>query len=104
MLNDTDLDAIIALYADDAVGSATRRGLAEVRAFYAGSPLRLKLQVELEGQIRAVASEAAFTFRVSFEANGQRPIIRPIDVLRFDESSRITQMRAFFGPDNINAG
>ena len=107
-LNAGDVDAIIALYADDAliedpVGSASRRGLAEIRAFYAGS-LRLKLQVALEGQIRAVANEAAFAFSVSFEMNGQRTTIRPIDMFRFDQAGRIVQMRALFGPGNTSAG
>ncbi|MDB5732839.1 MAG: steroid delta-isomerase [Variovorax sp.] len=105
-LNAGDLDAIVALYVDgavveDPVGSAPRRGLAEIRAFYAGS-LRLQLQVELEGQIRAVADEAAFAFSVSFESKGQRTTIRPIDVLRFDEAGCIVQMRAFFGPGNAS--
>lgn len=107
-LNASDLDAIVALYADDAVvedpvGSAPRRGLAEIRDFYAGS-LRLPLQVEIEGKIRAVASEAAFAFSVSFEVQGRRTTIRPIDLFRFDDTGRIVQMRAFFGPGNIGVG
>ena len=107
-LNAADLDAIVALYADDAlvedpVGSPPKRGLAEIRAFYAGS-LRLKLQVALEGQVRAVAGEAAFAFSVSFEVNGRRTTIRPIDLFRFDDAGRIVHMRAFFGPANISVG
>ena len=106
-LNESDLDAIVALYAEgaeveDPVGSEPKRGLAEIRAFYTGS-LQLKLEVELEGSIRAVANEAAFAFSVAFEHEGQRTIIRPIDVFRFDEAGRIVQMRAFFGKDNISA-
>lgn len=106
-LNASDLDAIVALYADDAVvedpvGTAPKRGIADIRAFYAGS-LTLKLRVELEGQIRAVASEAAFAFSVSFEVQGRRTTIRPIDTMRFDADGRIVQMRAFFGPGNISA-
>lgn len=106
-LNASDLDAIVALYADDAVvedpvGTAPKCGLAEIRAFYAGS-LKLKLRVELEGQIRAVANEAAFAFSVSFEVKGQRTTIRPIDLFRFDDAGRIVHMRAFFGPANISA-
>lgn len=106
-LNASDLDAIVALYADDAVvedpvGTAPKCGLAEIRAFYAGS-LKLKLRVELEDQIRAVASEAAFAFSVSFEVKGQRTTIRPIDLFRFDDAGRIMHMRAFFGPANISA-
>ncbi|MEO6320134.1 MAG: nuclear transport factor 2 family protein [Polaromonas sp.] len=107
-LNAADLDAIVALYADDAlvedpVGSTPKRGLAEIRAFYAGS-LKMKLQVALEGPVRAVAGEAAFAFSVSFEVNGRCTTIRPIDLFRFDDAGRIVQMRAFFGPTNISVG
>ena len=107
-LNAADLEAIVALYADDAlvedtVGSVPKRGLTEIRAFYAGS-VALKLQVELEGPIRAVAGEAAFAFSVSFEINGQRTTIRPIDLFTFNAAGRIVQMRAFFGPGNISQG
>ena len=105
-LNAADLDAIAALYADDAVvedpvGSPPKRGLAEIRAFYAGS-LQMKLQVELEGEIRTVGNEAAFAFSVSFDVQGQRTTIRPIDLFRFDAAGRITEMRAFFGAANIH--
>ena len=107
-LNAADLDTIVSLYAEDAqvedpVGSSPKRGLDEIRAFYAGS-LRMKLHVELEGNVRAVANEAAFAFSVSFEVQGRKTTIRPIDVFRFDEAGRIVQMRAFFGPANISAG
>jgi steroid delta-isomerase len=104
-LNTADLDAIVALYADDAVledpvGSVPQHGLADIRAFYARS-LGLPLQVKLEGAIRTVAAEAAFPFSVSFEIKGRRTTIRPIDVFRFNEAGRIVQMRAFFGPSDI---
>ena len=107
-LNAADLDAIVALYADDAlvedpVGSTPKRGLTEIRAFYAGS-LRIKLHVELEGNVRAVANEAAFAFSVSFEVQGRKTTIRPIDLFRFDEAGHIVQMLAFFGPGNITPG
>ena len=107
-LNAADLDTIISLYAEDAlvedpVGSSPKRGLDEIRAFYAGS-LRMKLHVELEGNVRAVANEAAFAFSVSFDVQGRTTTIRPIDVFRFDEAGRIVPMRAFFGPANVSAG
>lgn len=106
-LNDGDLDAIVALYAEgaeveDPVGSEPKRGLEAIRAFYAVST-RLQLEVVLEGGIRAVGNEAAFAFSVSFEVQGQRTTIRPIDLFRFDAQGRIVQMRAFFGADNISA-
>lgn len=104
-LNAGDLDAIVALYADDAVledpvGSEPKRGIAAIRAFYAGS-LQFKLSVALEGQVRAVASEAAFPFSVSFDYQGQPTTIRPIDVFRFNDAGKIASMRAYFGAANI---
>ena len=107
-LNAADVDAIAALYADDAVvedpvGSVPKRGIAEIRAFYAGS-VSFKLQVELEGPVRAVAGEAAFPFSVSFEIDGRRTTIRPIDVFRFNGEGKIVLMRAFFGAGNISTG
>lgn len=107
-LNAADLDAIVALYADDAVvedpvGSPPKKGLAEIRAFYAGS-VAMQLEVALEGPIRAVASEAAFAFSVSFAMNGQRMTIHPIDVFRFNEAGQVEHMRAFFGSDNVRVG
>ena len=106
-LNEGNLDAIVALYAEgaqveDPVGSVPKRGLEEIRAFYAVST-QLKLEVELEGQIRAVGNEAAFAFSVTFEVQGRRTTIRPIDLFRFDAQGRIVQMRAFFGSGNISS-
>ncbi len=107
-LNANDIDAIVALYAEDAtvedpVGSSPQRGLAQIRAFYTAS-LSMALQVALDGEIRAVANEAAFAFSVSLVMDGKRITIRPIDVMRFDAQGRITSMRAFFGNHNISYG
>ena len=107
-LNANDIDAIVALYAEDAtvedpVGAPPQRGLAEIRTFYTAS-LRMQLQVVLDGEIRAVANEAAFAFSVSLVMDGKRITIRPIDVMRFDAQGRITSMRAFFGNHNISQG
>lgn len=105
-LNAADLEAVVALYADDAVvedpvGSEPKLGLAAIRAFYAGS-VALKLEVALEGEIRVAASEAAFAFSVSLVMQGKRTTIRPIDVFRFNECGRIVSMRAFFGAANFD--
>ena len=104
-LNAGDLGRIVGLYADDAVvedpvGSVPRRGIAAIRAFYAQS-LQLPLQVELQGEIRAAADEAAFAFSVSFAHEGRSTTIEPIDHFRFDVAGKIVSMRALFGPGNI---
>jgi steroid delta-isomerase len=104
-LNESDLEAIVALYADDAVvedpvGSEPRRGLAAIRSFYARS-LAFQLDVALEGQVRVAGREAAFAFRVSFVHEGRATTIRPIDLFAFDAAGRVLSMRAFFGTGNI---
>ncbi|WP_326538457.1 AtzH-like domain-containing protein [Pseudorhodoferax sp.] len=104
-LNAGDLDAIVALYADDAsvedpVGSTPLVGTEAIRAFYARSTA-MPLQVTLDGEVRVAGNECAFPFSVSFVHEGRRTTIRPIDTFRFDEAVRIVQMRAFFGPGNI---
>ncbi|SDL90964.1 steroid delta-isomerase [Oryzisolibacter propanilivorax] len=103
-LNAADLEAIVALYAPDAqvedpVGSEPQRGHEAIRAFYARS-LAMKLEVALQGAVRAVAGEAAFAFTVTLQQGPRRLVIAPIDHFRFDAEGRITHMRAFFGPDN----
>lgn len=104
-LNAADLDAIAALYAEDAsvedpIGSPPHLGRAAIRNFYAAS-LRCKLQVTLEGPIRAAANEAAFAFCVRLHWQGQDMEIRPIDIFRFNEAGEITSMRAIFGAENM---
>lgn len=104
-LNAQDLDAIVALYADDAtvedpVGTEPIRGREAIRAFYART-VALPLQVQLEGQVRVAGRECAFAFSVSLVYQGRRSTFRPIDTFRFDGAGRIVQMRAFFGPGNV---
>lgn len=107
-LNAGDLDGIVALFADDAtvedpVGSEPRRGREAIRAFYANS-LKLPLAVELTQEVRAVAGEAAFAFTVSFEYQGRKTVIAPIDHFRFNDAGKVVSMRALFGEKNIHAG
>lgn len=107
-LNESDLEAIVALYAEDAVvedpvGSPARRGHAAIRDFYASS-LALGLSVRLEGPVRAMADEAVFPFSVSFVYQGHAMRIEPIDHFSFDAQGRIRAMRAFFGASNRRAG
>lgn len=105
-LNAGDLDAIVALYADDAsvedpVGSKPLVGIEAISAFYARSTA-IRLQVTLDGEVRVGGNECAFPFSVSFIHEGRRTTIRPIDTFRFDDAGRIVQMRACFGPINVH--
>jgi len=104
-LNQSDLEAVVALYATDAtvedpVGSVPLVGIDAIRAFYAGA-VAMQLELVLEGEIRIVGNEAAFPFSVSFVHEGRRTTIRPIDLMRFNEAGQIVSMRAYFGASNI---
>lgn len=106
-LNEGDLDAIVALYAEDAsvedpVGSPSRQGRAAIREFYAVT-CGMSLVVALEGEPRIAGREAAFAFSVSFVYEGRATTIRPIDTFEFDEAGRIVRMRAYFGEGNVYA-
>ena len=106
-LNASDLDGIVALYADDAtvedpVGTEPKRGIEAIRAFYEES-VKLPLTVALTGEVRAAANEAAFAFTVSFEYQGRKTTIAPIDHFRFNDAGKVVSMRALFGKQNIHA-
>lgn len=105
-LNAGDLEGIVALYANDAtvedpVGSEPQRGIEAIRAFYANS-LKLPLRVELTGEVRAVANEAAFAFTVTVEYQGRKTVIAPIDHFCFNDAGKVVSMRALFGEKNIH--
>ena len=107
-LNARDLEAIVALYADEAtvedpVGTEPLRGREAIRAFYARS-VALPLEVRLEGQVRVAGRECAFPFSVSVVYQGRRSTFHPIDTFRFDAEGRIVEMRAYFGPTNVTVG
>jgi len=106
-LNAGDVGAIVSLYAEDAtvedpVGTPPHQGHEAIRAFYSKS-MAIKLDVSLEGPVRAAASEAAFAFCVRLHWQERDMAIRPIDVFRFNEAGKIVSMRAIFGPENMGA-
>jgi steroid delta-isomerase len=104
LLNEGDADGVTALYAEDGtvedpVGGAVQRGREAVRAWYARSAGRVRL--ELSGPIRVAGAEAAFPMLGTLGPPGARSQIDIIDVMRFDEAGRITSMRAFWSADAI---
>ena len=104
-LESGDVEAIVSLYAEDAtvedpVGSTPVVGHDAIRAFYAKAQDMFP-RTKLDGAVRVAGRECAFAFAVTVTYQGQRLTIHPIDTFRFDEQGRITQMRAYFGADNI---
>jgi len=107
-LNAHDVDAIVALFAEDAtvedpVGTEPQRGREAIRAFFS-RVAALRVQVRREGQVRACGRECAFAIGVSLVHEGTRSTFYPIDTFRLDEAGKIAQMRAYFGPSNVTIG
>ncbi len=99
-----DLDAIMGIYADDCsvedpVGSPVKQGRAAVQEFYEGA-IKMKVKLQLEGQIRIAGNEAAFAFSGEVDTGDGIMTFNPIDVMVFNDEGKVTSMRAFFGPTN----
>ncbi|MBU6269030.1 MAG: nuclear transport factor 2 family protein [Sphingomonadales bacterium] len=102
-----DGDALAALFAQDAtvedpVGTPPKRGIDEIRAFYAAS-VATGATLELLGEPRCAGDSVAFPFAVKLEWQGRRQVIEVIDTFRFDAAGKIAEMRAYFGPANMKS-
>ena len=105
--NQRDPKAIANLYADNAtvedpVGSAPKKGKAEIEKFYAGA-VSAGAKLKLEGPVRVTKEYAVFPFSVnmSIQGAGGRKI-DVIDTFKFDEQGKVVEMRAFWGPTNMH--
>ena len=100
-----DADAVAALYAEDCIvedpiGSPLHRGREAVRAFYAQS-MATGAKLKLEGPVRVAGEYAAFPFSVHLNFDGSPKRIDVIDTFKFDETGKVVEMRAFWGPGNM---
>ena len=98
---------VLTLYAADAtiedpIGSDLRRGHDAIREFYAGFQDAQK-ETEL-AELRIARNEAAFLWHLTLDAGGTRTRISPISMMAFDEEARITSMRAFWSPSDVQIG
>ena len=91
---------IVALYADgatveDPVGSDVLVGAEAIRGFYAtleGLEQETRLLT-----LRVAGGEAVFHFEVATKADGVTYTLAPIDAMTFDDTGKITSMRAYWG-------
>jgi steroid delta-isomerase len=60
----------------------------------------MDVEIELEGEIRIAGNEAAFAFRLAVPTPDGKMVVRPIDVMVFDDEGKVTSMRAYFGDTN----
>ena len=101
LLTDTDVDGIMALYADDAtvedpVGGQVLQGREALQGFYTATAP--SLHVELSGPVRVAGKECAAPMLAELTVNDQKLYIDVIDVMTFDDEGKITGMRAFWSP------
>jgi len=97
-------DDIVTLYAADAtiedpIGADIRRGHDAIRGFYAGFQ-DAKKDTELT-ELRVSGSEAAFFWHLTLHAGDSRTRISPISTMSFDADAKITSMRAFWSPADV---
>ncbi|GFG94938.1 nuclear transport factor 2 family protein [Mycobacterium timonense] len=97
-------DDIVTLYAADAtiedpIGADIRRGHDAIRGFYAGFQ-DAKKDTEL-AELRVSGSEAAFLWHLTLDAGDSRTRISPISTMSFDADAKITSMRAFWLPADV---
>ena len=106
--NAGDAEGLVALFAagatiEDPVGSQIKHG-EDIAAWFRDS-VAFNAQITPVAPIRGSHSnEAALAFEVEFTpSGGDRLRIRSVDVCTFDDEGRITSLRAFWGPDDIES-
>lgn len=103
-LNESDLEGILSLYADNAtvedpVGSKVVSGIDNLRDFYTGA-VNIDLKVKRTGSVRIAGMEAAFPFELEMNIDGVHTLTEVIDVFRFNKEGKVISMRAYHGPSN----
>jgi len=106
-LNAQDLDAIIALYAEDAsiedpVGTPILTGTAAIREFYSKATC-IKLKLELLGDVRVAGAYVAFPFAITLPTETGQMRMEVIDTFKLNEQGLITEMKAYWGENNCHA-
>ncbi len=100
--NASDLDGLMALFAEDAtfedpVGTPAMRGHAQIRDFLVNA-MKTPATLSLAAPIRGSHGNAA---AMAFEAHAGQVTVRAIEVAIFGEDGRIVDLKAYIGPDDI---
>lgn len=106
LINAGDAAGVTALFAPDAViedpiGAPPRQG-AEIAAWFADTVAYGTRITTVAPHRGSHGNEALLVFDVEFTPpGGERLRIRSADACRFDAQGRITSLRAFWGPDDL---
>lgn len=104
-LNEHDMEAIDALYADNAtledpVGSEPKQGKEAILEFYKVG-FDAKISARLTGPVRLAGGNAVFPFVVELNPGNGEMRIDIIDQFTFDSDGKVLSMKAFWGAENI---
>jgi len=106
MMCASDIDGIMALYADDCtaedpVGGTVQEGAEAVRAFYSfAAPM---LQVELKGPVCVAGNSCAFLLLATHTADGVVSYLDATDVFSFNDAGKITSMKAYWNVEDVRS-
>ncbi|WP_421844590.1 nuclear transport factor 2 family protein [Mycobacterium sp.] len=98
------LDELVGIFADDAtvedpVGGEVHIGSQAIRGFYSAiTPLQREAELV---SLRVAGNEAAFQFRFTMTAGGNKMRVEPIDVMVFDDNGKVTAMKAYWSAANV---
>jgi steroid Delta-isomerase len=100
-----DASAISALFANDAtvedpVGTELKVGHAAIHEFYRGA-MATGATLELQSEPRCAGDFVAFSFAVKLDWEGQKSTIEIIDTFKLNSVGKITEMKAYWGPENM---
>jgi steroid Delta-isomerase len=105
-INQGDQDGVLALFApgaviEDPVGSPPKSG-DDLPAWFSDT-VAFKTEIRPVAPIRGShANAAALVFDVTFQPpEGPRLLIRSLDVCTFDAEGRITSLKAYWGPEDV---
>lgn len=104
--NRNDLNAVVALYSDDATvedpyGTPAKAGKTQIEAFYR-TAMEFGSVLSLSAPIRASHGDAAaMAFQAVMKTPQGEVRVNVIDVMTFTEEGLIKSMRAYFGPGDI---
>jgi steroid delta-isomerase len=106
MMCRSDIDGIMALYADDAtaedpVGGNLVQGVEALRAFYA--MVAPALLVELRGPICVAGNQCAFPLLAQLTMGDTTQYLDATDIFCFNDDGKITSMRAYWNPAELRA-
>lgn len=98
---------VAAHYSENAViedpvgGGSTIQGIENITEFFAELDKSEKVEAELLGDIRVAGNQAAFPFEVRITGGGYSTTMRPVNVMTFNESLKVTDMKSFWSAAEI---